>query len=302
MNWRWNAKRKELPAAKPENQSSEEYWARHNVTNHAQFSNADESLRYFDWRNDQYPGYIDLVPVRGHDNEAILDFGCGPGNDLVGFLFHSKPARLVGADVSAPSLAEARARVSLHGGGDAELIKLSEHDRTLPFADEEFDYVHCSGVLMCIEDPVRILSEFRRVLKPNGYARLMVYNFDSLWLHLYVAHILRNTNPSFAALSLIDAFKKSTDGEQCPVNNCWTIEQFTNLAQSAGFDCRHLGNTISLHELGLMHERFAAAQSLALDPEHRQFILSLTFDEHLIPHHNGQVAGINGNYELRKAV
>jgi SAM-dependent methyltransferase len=305
MNWHWMVKRKEsLPAAssppaKPENESSEEYWARHNVTNHAQFSNTDESLRYFDWRNDQYPGYIELLPVSGHDNEAILDFGCGPGNDLVGFLCHSKPAKLVGADVSAPSLAEARSRARLHGG-DVELVKLSESEPVLPFGDGEFDYVHCSGMLMCTKNPVGVLSEFYRVLKPTGYARLMVYNYDSIWLHLYVAHVLRNANPSYATLPVLDVFRKSTDGEECPVNNCWTVAEFTDIARSAGFQCRHLGNAISLHEMGLMHERFAAAQSVALDPEHRRFILSLTFDQHLIPHYNGQVAGIDGCYELRK--
>ena len=75
-----------------EDRNSEEYWSGHNVTNHLSFRSAMESLRYLDWRNDQYIGYIDLLPVCGHDGEAVLDFGCGPGNDLVGFLKYSKPA------------------------------------------------------------------------------------------------------------------------------------------------------------------------------------------------------------------
>jgi ubiquinone/menaquinone biosynthesis C-methylase UbiE len=303
MGWNWNAKHKVQTKDRAPvlgQQTSEEYWARHNVTNHLTFKNATESLRYLDWRNDQYIGYIDLLPVSGHDKETILDFGCGPGNDLVGFLTYSKPARLVGADVSAPSLEEARSRLELHGA-DLELIKLFESNAALPFADGEFDYIHCSGVLMCTKEPDRILCEFNRVLKPRGYARLMVYNYDSIWLHLYVAYVLRNSNPLLAGLPILEAFKKSTDGEDCPVNNCWTVARFTELAESAGFQCRHLGNAISLIEMSVMHERFAAAQSTSLELEHRKFILSLTFDERLIPHYNGQVAGIDGCYELRKA-
>src|SRR3546814_11047443 len=55
------------------NLGSEEYWSQHNVTNHVKFVDDSESLKYFDWRNDQYIGYIDLLPVKGHDGEVILD-------------------------------------------------------------------------------------------------------------------------------------------------------------------------------------------------------------------------------------
>src|SRR3546814_610675 len=123
------------------NLSSEEYWSQHNVTNHVKFVDDSESLKYFDWRNDQYIGYIDLLPVKGHDGEVILDFGCGPGNDLVGFLTYSRPARLVGVDVSAPSLEQARERVELHQGV-VEFKKISEDDPVLPFADGEIGRAH----------------------------------------------------------------------------------------------------------------------------------------------------------------
>jgi hypothetical protein len=129
----------------------------------------------------------------------------------------------------------------------------------------------------------------------------MVYNYDSIWLHLYVAYVLMKSNPLLVRLPILEAFKESTDGEDCPVNNCWTVAGFTDLAQSAGFQCRHLGNAISLMEMSIMHERFVATQSTSLGTEHRKFILSLTFDERLIPHYKGQVAGIDGCYELRKA-
>ena len=66
-----------------------------------------ESERYLEWRNDQYFKYDELMPVTGKDGRVILDYGCGPGHDLVGFGLRSKPTRLIGMDVSTSSLAEA---------------------------------------------------------------------------------------------------------------------------------------------------------------------------------------------------
>ena len=62
-----------------------EYWTRHNVTVHHPFTSVEDSLNQLEFRNQQYPGYIDLLPVSGKDGMAVLDYGCGPGHDLVGF-------------------------------------------------------------------------------------------------------------------------------------------------------------------------------------------------------------------------
>src|SRR5713226_1608855 len=59
--------------------NNESYWTGHNITNHQRFPSAQASLEYLDWRNDQYPGYIDLMPVSGQDGQVVLDYGCGPG-------------------------------------------------------------------------------------------------------------------------------------------------------------------------------------------------------------------------------
>ena len=62
------------------------------------------------------------------------------------------------------------------------------------------------------------------------------------------------------------------------------------------FGQRHLSDRMSF-----LDKRFAAAQSMTLEPEHRKFVLSPTFDARLVPHYYGQVAGIDGCYELRKS-
>ena len=67
------------------------------MTAHERFASETESLTYLRWRNDQYFGYLELMPVHSQDGRVVLDFGCGPGHDLVGFATSSKPARLIGA-------------------------------------------------------------------------------------------------------------------------------------------------------------------------------------------------------------
>ena len=74
------------------NKSSAAYWTIHMV-NSGDFENAEDSLNHFLWRNQQYPGYIQLMPVNSADNLVVLDYGCGPGNDLVGFSLFSNCAR-----------------------------------------------------------------------------------------------------------------------------------------------------------------------------------------------------------------
>lgn len=104
-----------LPPIPATPEAVEDYWSANNVTEHREFLDEGASLADFHWRNAQYFRYIDLMPVTGADNLHVLDFGCGPGYDLVGFVTQSKPARLVGVDVSKSSLFEASRRLALHG-------------------------------------------------------------------------------------------------------------------------------------------------------------------------------------------
>ena len=96
--------------------ATKEYWTRHNVSQHREFNSEEESLAYFRWRNDQYFDYIELMPVDCGDDRVVLDYGCGPGHDLVGFSVYSRPSKLVAMEISPSSLAEAESRLKLHGG------------------------------------------------------------------------------------------------------------------------------------------------------------------------------------------
>ncbi len=93
----------------------------------------------------------------------VLDLGCGTGN-LAGHLARAG-MRTVGCDISGPMLAGA-ARQDTH----ASWVQLSPGWRRLPFAAAAFDAVVASSVLEYTSDPVAVLSECTRVLRPGGVA------------------------------------------------------------------------------------------------------------------------------------
>ncbi len=280
-----------------------DYWTDHNVTQHKLFASRNESLDYFHWRCDQYPGYLSLMPVDGVDGLDVLDYGCGPGHDLVGFMEYSKPNKLVGADVSKSSLAEAGDRLKLHGDGDVQLIRIDPAAKKLPFGDASFDYIHSSGVLHHVPDLVAVLTELRRVLKPGGRARVMVYNYNSLWMHLYVAYSLRLKDSTIPTeLPIRQAFTRSTDGPDCPVANCYTVEEFVAEAAAAGFQARCIGAACSLFEMQQAQQlRYQACMDMRLERDHREFLLALTYDERGTPLYRGIPAGVDLVIELRAA-
>ena len=278
---------------------SREYWVRHNVTSHEQYQSRQASLDYFHWRNDQYFNYIALMPVHEQDGKEVLDFGCGPGNDLVGFGEYSKPRRLVGVDVSATSLEQAKRRLALHDI-NAELLEIDCSNLRLPFADESFDHIHCSGVLHHMHEPVSALREFKRILRRTGTVNVMVYNYESLWLHLYVAYQRTLVQGLHVESDLREQFRYSTDGEECPISRCFTATEFVTLCREADMCAEFVGAAVSMHEAALFPLRFEAIQNRQLSAESRRFLRELQTDNRGYPLYRGHYAGIGGCYRLRR--
>jgi ubiquinone/menaquinone biosynthesis C-methylase UbiE len=283
-----------------ENNDPKQYWTEHNVTSHHEFFTVEESLDFFHWRNDQYFNYIELMPVSGFDGKSVLDYGCGPGHDLIGFGTYSSCKSLVGVDVSSSSVTQTRARLALHGI-QAETVLLERGFISLPFADATFDHIHSSGVLHHTQDPVAILTELNRVLKPGGSMNVMVYNYNSLWTHLYVAYQRSIVEGLYPGKNLRDQFTHSTDGENCPISNCYRPDEWEVLCESAGFNAKFIGAAISMHEASLLPLRFAAIQDRRLPAECRNFLLKLKFDDRGYPLFNGHYAGVDACYRLAKA-
>jgi ubiquinone/menaquinone biosynthesis C-methylase UbiE len=98
--------------------------------------------------------------------ERVLDLATGVGAMATELLERFPGIRLVGVDLRASQLATARVRQpgARYAQADAS---------AMPFADGTFDRVHCSWLLEHVSDPLPIVREVRRVLKPGGVAQFI---------------------------------------------------------------------------------------------------------------------------------
>lgn len=96
----------------------------------------------------------------------LIDAGCGPGSITLGLARRIAPGEAVGVDMSAESLADARA---LAQAGDAANVRFVDGDAyALPFADGTFDAGFAHALLQHLRDPLSALRELRRVVRPGG--------------------------------------------------------------------------------------------------------------------------------------
>lgn len=100
-----------------------------------------------------------LSPASGR----LLAIGIGPGYDLP----HLPPAVqevvAVDPDPGMRRIAQKRARESAI---PVDVVDATGED--LPFPDDSFDTVLCTLVLCTADDPMRVLTQARRVLRPEG--------------------------------------------------------------------------------------------------------------------------------------
>jgi ubiquinone/menaquinone biosynthesis C-methylase UbiE len=261
----------------------ENYWSEVTVCS-TPFNSAEESLNHLAWRFNTYHHFQEFMGLYGrHRNQVVLDYGCGPGNDLVGYLVNSRARQVIGVDVSDKALHLARARLALHRIDPARvrLIRTCDADSRLPLEANSVDHIYCEGVLHHTTDPVRILREFYRVLRPGKQACIMVYNRDSIWRNLTTAHVKMILEGKWRGLTVDEAFAQSTDGEGCPIARCYSADEFTALCRPVGFTVAYRGGYLAEAELTLLAQHGEQARNDPRMPEdERRFLRALTYDRH----------------------
>jgi ubiquinone/menaquinone biosynthesis C-methylase UbiE len=281
----------------------ERYWNRHTV-NSVPFEDASSSAGYLEWRFSRYPLFRELMDLWGsHGDETILDYGCGPGDDVTGFLLQTDARRVVGADISEKALGLTASRLALHGIDPERyrLLRLSDALPGLPLDDGSIDYLHCAGVIQHTTSPDLVLRELARVLRPGGRGRIMVYNRDSLYFHFYTAYVRRIVEGLFTGLTADDAFARNTDGPECPVSRAFRPSEFCELARRAGLETEFLGGYFADVELDLWRETGGdALTEPSLAEEHRDFLRRVTDGAGGYPCFEGHYAGVGGVYTVRR--
>jgi SAM-dependent methyltransferase len=157
---------------------------------------------------------------------SVLDLGCGRGGVVELFWHDVKLA--AGLDPDSPSLTEHRSP------GMPILRGVGEH---LPFAGESFDLVVCLWVLEHLREPLTVLSEVRRVLRPGGHFVFLTPNLRNPLL------LLNRVGKALPSLQrrLVPRLYGRHEADTFPVQyRANTVSSLRRLATAAGLDVAQL--------------------------------------------------------------
>jgi SAM-dependent methyltransferase len=172
---------------------------------------------------------LDLVVPR--PGASYLDIGCGPGVLTKLFAERIRAGHVVGID---------QLDVRAETGFELVPCHLDPCDR-LPFDDATFDVITCLETLEHVHDTDHLVSEIRRVLRPDGYALISVPRLDGL---LSIALLATGLQPPAVECSLERRYGAPGEPERVSGH----VSHFTR---------RALGSL--LHANGFAIERFAQA-------------------------------------------
>jgi ubiquinone/menaquinone biosynthesis C-methylase UbiE len=121
----------------------------------------------------------------------VLDVACGTGTFARLLLAEQPEQRIVGIDLAEQMLAVANKTCPLHttvGFGQARAD-------SLPFLNQQFDYVVSANSFHYFDNPAGVLREMRRVVRPGGQVIILDWSRDYLLCRLCDA-VLRLIDPA----------------------------------------------------------------------------------------------------------
>ncbi|MGW6022378.1 class I SAM-dependent methyltransferase [Streptomyces sp. NPDC055099] len=149
-------------------------------------------LRSHTWRTAANSAAYLVDALKPH--MRILDIGCGPGTITADLAALVPDGHVTGVDHAPGILDRARATAAERGLRNVEFTVADVHE--LDYPDDSFCVVHAHQVLQHVGDPVRALSEMRRVCAPGGIVAARDADYSAMawypkppamdgWLDLY---------------------------------------------------------------------------------------------------------------------
>ncbi len=133
-------------------------------------------LPFLHWLRQRATFQLNVLLPRYVKDGTLLDIGCGSGMYLA-LMKALGWKRVVGVDINQEALKRAR-----------QVLDIEVHCGSLPtlkLAAGSFDAVTLSHTLEHVGDPVALLTEIHRLLKPGGQLAIVVPNIDSVSSRAY---------------------------------------------------------------------------------------------------------------------
>jgi SAM-dependent methyltransferase len=135
--------------------------------------------------------------------KTVADIGSGDGIIDYGVFTKGRPAKLVGYDVR-PTDVDALRRTLVANGLDGELPSVDVFSFAqsgvdhVPAPDDFFDVAFSWSVFEHVDQPIRMLREVRRILKPDGWFFLQLWPFFG---SQHGGHLWQNVEQPYAHLT-----------------------------------------------------------------------------------------------------
>ena len=117
------------------------------------------------------PGGAGFFSQHLRSGMSLVDCGCGPGGITCGFAEIVAPGAVLGFDVDAGQVAEAKVLAAERKIDNVRLVVGGVYEIDAP--DGSFDGAYCQYVLEFLRDPLDALREIGRVLKPGAIVGLV---------------------------------------------------------------------------------------------------------------------------------
>jgi len=200
----------------------------------------------------------DVLGVKPEDGnrKTVLDIGCGSGY-IADTVQEHTGAKIFGINVSPEQIAIARDNAERSGKlGKTLDFQVSSMNDPLPFEDNSFDAVYVMQAICYVHDPIALMKEVNRVLKPGGmFSDLSIVQLDKYDQNNQTQHkMMRNAQ----RVAVVTTFRpKSVYENACTANgfNIYTSKLLgaADMTQAATDYFTPLGSIVQfLNSVGLM--------------------------------------------------
>jgi ubiquinone/menaquinone biosynthesis C-methylase UbiE len=172
---------------------------------------------------DQAATLVDLLhsDTSYPESSSVLEVGCGIGAQTIPLARNSPGARIIAVDISADSVAEAKARTDAAGFTNVQFLRGDIF--ALPFEPGSFDHVFVCFVLEHLLHPIEALAALRELLRPGGTVTVIEGDHGSAYFH-------PDSAAAHVAIGCQVALQRAAGG------NALIGRQLYALLQRAGFD------------------------------------------------------------------